>query len=370
MKVLLVSHGSGPYGAERVLLELARRLAARGHQVVLALPHEGPAVESAREIPGITLRVCARPRLPRTLREGVAYVAGTPADILRMRRLTREMRPDVTWVNSLYGPWAAVGARLARSPVVWHFHERMPRGPAGWLAAAVVGGTADRVVAVSDYVADTLRRFPWLRARTEVLHNPLLHEAGPPSRPPPGPFTVGYVGQLEPRKRVGDLVRALALLPAHVRCVLVGDGKGRSSVESQIRRGRLADRVVLTGYSHDVAREMERFHCLIVPSLEEAFGLAALEAMARGLPVVAARSGALPEILGGAALYHEPGDPVDLARRIERLEGDPALRAELAAEGLRRASSFGADRWIASAEAILERAADVGPGLELGSARS
>jgi glycosyltransferase involved in cell wall biosynthesis len=301
--------------------------------------------------------VCGRRRLPRTIGEGIAYFLGAPGDVWAIRQLVREVEPDVTWVNSMYNPWAAMGARMAGAPTVWHLHERSMRGPAGWLMAMIAGWTADRAVVVSEFVAGTFRKFPWLRERIEVLHNPLLHEPAPPLEAPSGPFTVGYVGQLEPRKRVTDLVRAIALLSQDVRGVLVGDGKGRETVESAIRRGGVAERVEMTGYREDVPEQMRRFHCLAMPSLEEPFGLAVVEAMARGLPVIAARSGALPEVLGDAALFHEPENPADLAREIERLRGDAELRARLAARGLERAASFGPGPWIESAEAILERVA-------------
>ena len=355
MKVLLVSHGSGPYGAERVLIELARRLSGRGHDVVLALPHDGPAVQLSRGVPGLTTRVCGRRRLPRTVGEAIPWLLGAPRDVRVVRRLVREVDPDVTWVNSMYNLWAAVGARLAGTPTVWHLHERSLRGPPGWVVATFAARTVDRAVAVSEFVADTFRTFPWLRDRIDVLHNPLLDERAQPHETPVGPFTVGYVGQLEPRKRVKDLVGALALLPGDVRAVLVGDGKGRKSVEAAIRRSGTGERVELTGYRDDVPDQMRRFHCLAMPSVEEPFGLAPLEAMAMGVPVIAARSGALPEVLGDAALFHEPRDAEDLARQIGRLRDDSELGSRLVARGLERVASFGPGPWIDSVEALLER---------------
>lgn len=353
MKLLLVSHSSGPYGAERVLLELARRLAARGHDVVLALPHAGPAADLARELPGVTLRIGGRRRLPRSAREAIGYFLGAPADALRVRRLVLDVAPDVTWINSMYNAWAAMGARLAGSPTVWHLHERSMRGPPGWVLAGVLALTADRAMAVSHYVAETFRHYPWLGSRVDVLANPLLRDPAPPVEPPEGSFTVGCVGQLEPRKRSGDLVGAVALLPEDVRGVFVGDGKHRAALEAAIRKSGVEERIEVLGFREDVPEQLARFHCLAIPSLEEPFGLIAVEAMSIGLPVIAARSGALPEVLGEAALYHEPGDSSDLARQIRRLRDDPTLYAELRASGLARAAGFAPERWIESAEAIL-----------------
>ncbi len=360
MRVLLISHGAGPYGAERILLELARRLPDRGHEVTLAFPHQGPAVDMARDLPGVTLSVWDTGRLPRNLGEAVRYFGAAPRTVREIRRRVAELAPDVVWVNSMYNAWAAMGAGLVGVPTLWQLHERSLPGPPGWALAAVVGLTARRAVAVSDFVAGPFRRFPWLGQRVEVLHNPLLHEQVPHRTPDPtSAFTVGYVGQLEPRKRVVDFVRALSRLPG-VRGVLVGDGKGRPRVEAEVRRSAVEDRLELMGYRDDVPAQMGRFHCLVMPSVNEPFGLAVLEAMARGIPVVAARSGALPELLGDAGLFHRPRDPEDLARQVARLRDDPALRSELSSRAVARARSFGPDPWIAAVDDLLNRVTGAG----------
>jgi glycosyltransferase involved in cell wall biosynthesis len=353
MKVLLSSHGSGPYGAERMLLALAEGLVARGHEVVIEFPHSGPAVDGARAMEGVDVRVTGRRRLPRSLREALSYAAGIPLSVATVQHLVRHVQPDVTWVNSLYNPWAALGARLAGSGVVWHLHERNLRGPAGYLAAAVIRVLANRVVVVSDFLAREYRRAPGLGKRTRTLHNPLLADAAPAfTERGARAFTVGYVGQLEPQKRVPDLIRALGRLP-DVRARVVGGGKARSAVEAATREAGVEDRVELLGFQDDVHAELEQVDCLVIPSLHEGFGLVALEAMAAGVPVVAARSGALPEVLGDAALFHAPRDAADLAAQIGRLRSDPALREALRERGLRRASDFGRTRWMTGVEAVL-----------------
>lgn len=366
MRVLLISHGAGPYGAERVLLELARRLAERDHHIVLDFPHPGPSAEEAANLRGVDLRIGARGRLPRNPLEAVAYFGRSPADILAVRRLVRDVAPDATWVNSIFNPWAALGAQLAGSPTVWHLHERNLRGVAGWLMTAFIRLFADRAVGVSEYVAESFHRAGWLHERVRVVHNPLVGEWEQRDEPTALPFTVGCIGQLEPRKRASDLARAIALLPAHVQGLFVGDGKDRKGLEVVIREVGVEDRIELLGYRIDVPTQLTRVHCLAIPSLDEPFGLVALESMASGVPVIAARSGALPEVLGEAALYHEPEDPVDLARQIERLRRRPELRLELRRKGLERVARFRPEAWVASVEFLLREVTEAGasPGPE------
>lgn len=361
MRLLLVHHSAGPYGAERVLNALAKGLWDRGHDLIVELPHEGPAAEAARTLGLPDIRVADRHRLPPGPREALGFFATAPTAVSSARRTIRDTAPELVWINSLYNPWAAIAARLAGRPVVWHLHEYPLPDPLGMATAVLIAAAATRVVAISRFVADGWSRYPWLRGRIDVMPNPLLSDIRPVNLRgaspdgPPAPFTVGYIGQLEPRKRVTDVIRAVARL-TDVRAVIVGDGKDRPATEAVIRDGRAGDRVELAGYVPDINAELARFHCLAIPSLREPFGLVALEAMAASVPVVAARSGALPEVLGDAALYHDPGDPDDLADQIRKLQADAVLRRELAARGRRRVETFETGPWLDRAEAVAQSA--------------
>jgi glycosyltransferase involved in cell wall biosynthesis len=88
---------------------------------------------------------------------------------------------------------------------------------------------------------------------------------------------------------------------------------------------------------------------LILPSLNEGFGLTALEAMTVGVPVIASRRGSLPEVLGDAALFVDPDDERSIADAMWRLAIDPAAGRALADAGIARAAAFS---WVKSAEAL------------------
>jgi alpha-1,3-rhamnosyl/mannosyltransferase len=90
---------------------------------------------------------------------------------------------------------------------------------------------------------------------------------------------------------------------------------------------------------------------LIQPSFEEGFGLTVLEAMSVGVPVVAARRGSLPDVLGGAGLLVDPEDPNDIACAIRRLLADDAHAAQCAAAGIARAATF---RWETTARLVYQ----------------
>jgi alpha-1,3-rhamnosyl/mannosyltransferase len=100
-----------------------------------------------------------------------------------------------------------------------------------------------------------------------------------------------------------------------------------------------------------LATVYEKAEVFVFPSIYEGFGFPLLEAMARGVPSIAARSSSLPEIGGDAALYFEPMDVRGLASQLERVVSDAVLRAELARKGRARSAEF---RWEDAAERTLD----------------
>ena len=134
---------------------------------------------------------------------------------------------------------------------------------------------------------------------------------------------------------------------------------GRATAEarewlSRIEAPPLAGRVRYAGYVPDEQREQlySGARLLVLPSLDEGFGLPALEAMSAGVPVVASNRGSLPEVVGSAGVLVDPDDVAALSTALERLAFDDAAAEEAGAAGLARAQTF---TWGAAA-ATLHRA--------------
>jgi glycosyltransferase involved in cell wall biosynthesis len=162
------------------------------------------------------------------------------------------------------------------------------------------------------------------------------------------------VGVLQTRKNTINALKALELLPARYRMVLVGgDGYGNEAIHEYLRRPSVSSRVRVLG--HINAGELQPLYqaasLFLFPSLEEGFGLPVLEAMANGLPVLASNTSSLPEVGGDAAVYIDPRDPRDIATRVMEVTEDDELRADLGRKGMERARSF---TWQRTAEATLE----------------
>ena len=208
-------------------------------------------------------------------------------------------------------------------------------------------GRADRIIVVSRFVAGEVQRLLEIPAeRISVCPNGAPEWKGPPAVADATGYLL-FVGTIEPRKNVGGLLDAYATLLARradaPRLVIAGGADADAgALLAAIDRPPLAGHVEYRGYVRTDAREalFKGAQMLVLPSLEEGFGIPALEAMSAGVPVVVSNRGALPEVVGDAGLLIEPEDPESLAAALERLVGDPHLRANCARRGLDRARQF------------------------------
>jgi glycosyltransferase involved in cell wall biosynthesis len=168
----------------------------------------------------------------------------------------------------------------------------------------------------------------------------------------PGRFLM-VLGTVSTRKNVQTILNALSTnaLAAHVPEVLVvgPPGRGVEEIESNIVRLGLSGAVKLTGWLHsnEVQHLLSAACGLLHPSLDEGFGLTPLEAMASGTPALVAKVGAVPEVVGDAAVLLDPFDPSAWADAIIRVLNDRAFADELRNRGLKRSARF---TWARAAE--------------------
>jgi alpha-1,3-rhamnosyl/mannosyltransferase len=187
---------------------------------------------------------------------------------------------------------------------------------------------------------------------------------GTPLDTPPSPAPLDepyalWVGATEVSKNVGLLFDAWSTgAPAGLRLVIVGR-PGRDHASLSERAATLGDQVSIRGAVDE--SELERWYrgasVFLFPSRTEGFGFPPLEAMLRGVPVVAANAGSLPEVLGDAALLHDPDDPASLRAHVERLMADDAFRSRQIALGHEQAARYRWDRAGAETAAVLRTAA-------------
>jgi glycosyltransferase involved in cell wall biosynthesis len=336
-------------GVEHRNHELARALAARGHQVTLA----GFADCPSEPMPGVEILPLAPP--------GRLYTESgkrSTGEAVRLARavLRLDLRPfDV--VESANIPYAhlpplALRCRMAGRPLVVTWHEYWGRYWRQYLGAKwPVYAAAERItahlgkaaIAVSRLTAERVER-----VRCEavtVIPNGIPLEAirQAASSSGEGPPLV-YAGRLLREKRIDLLLEAVARL--EVKLAIYGDGPDRARLEEMARRLGLGETVAFHGYlptNLDVWRRMGESRIAVQPSSREGFGLFPLEAMAAGLPVVYCESSesALSElVLDGVHGIRTAPDPESLAAAIQGLLSDEPRRLRMAEAARRHAEAF------------------------------
>ncbi|MEX5214722.1 MAG: glycosyltransferase family 4 protein [Nitrospiraceae bacterium] len=176
------------------------------------------------------------------------------------------------------------------------------------------------------------------------------------------PFVL-YVGGISPHKNLSVLVDAFHRVGADPcfaghKLVLVGDYQGDvfysyyDALRADIDRHGLQPKVIFTGFVSDLelVELYNAAQAAVLPSLEEGFGLPAVEAMACGTPIICSDRGSLPEVVGPAGQLFDPGRPDELAAVLRQVLGNERLRDSMREAGLQRSRTF---TWDAAAQSTL-----------------
>jgi glycosyltransferase involved in cell wall biosynthesis len=355
MHVGLLSSQLGYYGGEIHLLDLASELRARGHRVSCLVRRDS---ELAARLAGAELPVYS-------LRLLDWY---EPVGMTALHRRLRRLRPDILHTHNprdYYIAAVATAGLPVRNVGTRHqlYSIACPRLKRPFLRRFAA------MIAVSEAVRDGLLASGLPANRLITVPNgirspdapqplsDLQRELGLPKRS--GPL-VGSVGRLCPTKGMDCLLRAAALLRGRwpgLQVVLIGgeDGDRRFGRHLRCLARDLGLAVHFCGYREQAARFLPAFDVLAVPSRAEPFGLVTLEALARGVPVVATRSGGSREIVrdGREGLLVPPDNPPALATAVHRLLADHDLRARCMRAGPRRvAAHFTLARQVAATERV------------------
>jgi glycosyltransferase involved in cell wall biosynthesis len=348
-------------GGEVQVFLLIAGLAARGHENLLLCP---PASRAAAE----------------AMRRGVA-VATVPmrgdldlAAVWRLSRRLRAARVDLVHLHTGRAAWlGGLAARLAGLPAIVTRRMDRPVRPT-WRARLIYQTWTRRAVAISPGVVECLaaggvprRRIVLIPSAVDVARlQPTRDRAAVRARegaPADEPVLLA-MSALVRRKGLDVLLDALADLARRgLRPALwiAGDGPEHGVLVAQAARLGLTARVRWLGHRDEVGDLLAACDVFVLPSRREGLGVAALEAMAAGRPVVASAVGGLGDAVvdGRTGLLVPPEDPGALARALERLLVDAALRDRLGAAGPRRvAEGFLPQQMVGAYEALYREVLD------------
>jgi len=357
VRVVLVSHSGVPGGANNVVDWLLERRPPRTEAVWVFLE---PGAEAERSpVPSIVVPA-GRAR----------EVWRAPGTIRALRRVIREARADVVFAHVTKAHvYAALAARLEAVPYLWWQHERIGQKPvlhsiSGRLPARAVICSADHTA------AEQRARFP----RTPVVRIypgvPAEQAGEPHEHSQTQDVVVGIVGRLQRWKRVELAIRALPVVRATVpgaRLRVIGDAAPGldddypAELRTAARALGVADAVEFAGHVDDAGAAIGELDVLVHCAELEPFGLAPVEAMLRGVPVIVPDEGGPRESVrdGVDGLRVDPTDTGALAAAIVSLAGDPGRRSVMGAAGREHAlASFTADRMARQAWAVASAVAE------------
>lgn len=360
MKIVHVEAGMHLYGGAQQVLYLLEGLRRQGCDNLLVCP-PGSAIARAARAAGFAVA-----ELP--LR-GDADLGFVP----RLYRLLRRQRPDLVHLHSRRGAdvLGGIAARLARIPCVLSRRVDNPE-PAAW--ARVKYRLYDRVITISAGIRRVLLEAGVAPERVVCV----------PSAVDPSPYAhacerawfttefnlpaearvLGVIAQLIPRKGHRHLFAALPpVLQCHpdVHVLCLGQGPLHNELAATIAAPPFRGRIQLAGFRTDLPRLLPCLYGVVHPAEMEGLGVSLLQAAAAGVPIVASRTGGIPEVVRNNinGLLVPAADPSSLTRALDQLLADPARAAELGRRGqVIVREEFSIDRMVAGNRRVYQAVLD------------
>ena len=333
MRLIVLDQFSEPGGAQQVLLDLLPEFQARGWEALVGMPGNSAMFDRVRELGFATGRVACGPFKSgrKSLRDAARFLWQMPRLARQIRRMLASWGADLLYVN---------GPRLLPAvpfgvPVVFHAHSYIGPGTARELVARALVRTRASVIANCEFVASPWRR--WVpAAQISVVYNGVAGcGCSSAARVSPARPTIGCIGRIAPEKGQQEFVAAAHLIHRArpdacfqiVGAPLFGE-TGATRYERAVRVAAAGLPIKFTGWVSDVRAMLAEMDLLLVPSAaREATTRVILESYAAGVPVIAFRSGGMPEVIEEGVTGHLAGSAEEMAAlAIDLLRGPARLR--------------------------------------------
>lgn len=362
--ILFVSHSSELLGAQQSLLYILKNIDIGRFNPFVICPGKGPLIQEIEKL-GFSVEMVpmqwwlfGRFNLLKELVKPVFQLYS----ILKILFLIKKDDIDLVHINTIVTFEAAVAAKIAKRPCVWHIREILKDNPglkslfgASPIYKAVYT-LSDRIICISKAVKlKFLENIEYNAPKIEIIYNAVdigkfTGVCGDPFREKLGigqdTFLAGLVGNIEERKGHTDLLYAIKSIAQkndrekNLKFAIVGDGDPEyvSRLKQTVKDLDIEDYIIFTGFYKEIPVVMAALDLLIMPSWEEPFGRVVIEAMAAGKPVIGTNSGGVPEIIedGKTGVLIPPRDPEAMGEAVDKLLKDKKLAQWMGEEGRKR----------------------------------
>lgn len=329
LKILHIDPEKSWGGGESQVLGLLSGLSARGHKNHLLGHPEGVLFEAAQAKKITTY--------PFVIRNDLDF-----RPVFALRRLIREQVYDIVHFHTKRAHALSLVLGRTHSELRYIVTRRMDYPvKRNWYTRRLYNQRVDGVVAISHKIAEVLIAAGVQREKIKVIHSgidPRHFQMASATVSSSGKNVIGTAAVLEERKGHRFLLEAAALLKEQglrLTYRFAGEGSERESLQRIAYRLGLRDEVLFLGFVSDIPTFLSSVDIFVLPSLYEGLGIAVLEAMAAGKPVVASRTGGIPELVIDrvTGLLVPPKDPRSLARAILHLVSQAGLRRRMGDKG-------------------------------------
>ncbi len=333
MRILHIITRLDPGGSSSICLDMVDGLRKKGFDVSLACGR------TKGDIPPDAIRIGNLRREVSPVRDFLAF--------FEIFLILKKLKPEILHLHSSKaGLLGRLAGRLSGVPVIFYQpHGNVFYGYFGkfkhfliWFSEKLAASLADKIIALTEVGKNEFLKFGIARKeKFAVLHNGIPAMTKMPLPPkdeilkklkiPSGKKYLTVVGRLEPVKGHGVFLDAFSRIsqkfPQAV-ALLAGDGSLRKFLEKHCEKQELREKVFFLGFRDDIDEIISVSDVLVLPSLNEGFGIAILEAYRQKVPVVASAVGGLPEVVkdGETGILFPPADPVALASACEKLLSD------------------------------------------------
>lgn len=310
-------------GLEQAYINYTRALVEAGHEVIALISPKAP-YRDVVEAFGVEIRYME----PRGFYDFKTLMAA--------RKLVKHLQPDLIIAHNSK-PVSVLGHAKTglKIPLVGVCHSSKVKRMA----------SADLLFVLHEAMARHFIRYGWKQWQLAIIPNMIEVPPKRTSSSLHAPIALGTMGRLVPEKGLHDLIRACAHLKekgVDFTLHIAGEGPERAHLERMVQQAKMEDRVTWHGWVSDKARFFDGIDLFVFPSVQESFGLAALEAAAHGVPVIACDAEGPANLFthGENALITARNNPPQLAAAMETLMNDAALRESLAEQGYQLAQHF------------------------------